>query len=149
MPPPPPQHTHLFRNFTSASYISLVFGLTQPPSPVKFQSWPPPIGEVWMLPGTWQWYTLLFGESHTLFFNDTRCFVSCSDLSFHITVACTAAPSENEGKYHQHVKFSGTNRSAWSCCICGNQGKPGVLQSSMSYFHLLFGKSFDLCSDLF
>ena len=51
-------------------------------------------------------------------------FVSFTDLCFHTIVACSATHSENEGKYHQHVKFSGTNRSARSCCICGNQGKP-------------------------
>ena len=47
------------------------------------------------------------------FFNDTRCFdVSFADLCFHIIIACSAAHSENKGKYHQHVEPSGTNRSA-------------------------------------
>ena len=125
--PPPHTHTHPSRNFSSASYISLVFALTESPSPGKFQS-------RWGKYGFFlDLYNTLRIHCSSLIFNDTRCF----DVTFVFIslVACSAAHPENKGKYHQHVKFSGTDRSARSCCICGNQGKP---QSSMFYFHLHF-----------
>lgn len=113
-----------FENYNYALYISLKFLVLQKPSPRKFQSSP-----------LWEEYRCFLKlhivngicllKSRLLFsFNDTRSFgESFIDLCYHVIIACSATHSENKRKYHQHVKLSGTNRSACSCCICCNQGK--------------------------